>query len=176
MATAAVVASRNCFTLLSQFRAVTRSGSTLDVRSQIPCRNSSLVFFPKNYRRCDAGDKVATIIKLICAHILFFGEFASASSLCCQNKSTRIQKSGRITQLNPKIWPSDLIQIKSAAATLVAHWSRAEKYAFRNGRRATARLRMIVSRSALELTEVRCSCPPRTQGSSAAITVAAAAY
>jgi hypothetical protein len=61
--------------------AVTRSGSTLDVRSQIPCRNSSLVFFPKNYRRCDAGDKVATIIKLICAHILFFGDFASASSL-----------------------------------------------------------------------------------------------
>jgi endonuclease YncB( thermonuclease family) len=32
------------------------------------------------------------------------------------------------------------------------------------GERATARLRMIVSRSALELTEVRCSCPPGTQG------------
>jgi endonuclease YncB( thermonuclease family) len=32
------------------------------------------------------------------------------------------------------------------------------------GERATARLRMIVSRSALELTEVRCSCPPETQG------------
>jgi len=31
--------------------AVTRSGSTLDVRSQIPCRISSLVFFAKNYRR-----------------------------------------------------------------------------------------------------------------------------
>jgi endonuclease YncB( thermonuclease family) len=32
------------------------------------------------------------------------------------------------------------------------------------GERAAARLRMIVSRSALELTEVRCSCPPGTQG------------
>src|SRR5262245_28594568 len=32
------------------------------------------------------------------------------------------------------------------------------------GERATARLRMILSRSALELTEVRCSCPPGTQG------------
>jgi hypothetical protein len=31
-------------------------------------------------------------------------------------------------------------------------------------KRATARLQMSVSRSALELTEVRCSCRPGTQG------------
>jgi len=44
--------------------AVTRSGSTLDVRSQIPCRISSLDLLRKKLSPCDAGDKVATIIKL----------------------------------------------------------------------------------------------------------------
>jgi endonuclease YncB( thermonuclease family) len=32
------------------------------------------------------------------------------------------------------------------------------------GERATARLRTIVNRGNLELTEVRCSCPPETEG------------
>ena len=49
--------------------AVTRSGSTLDVRSQIPCRKFFACLLPKKLSPCDAGDKVATIIKLICAHI-----------------------------------------------------------------------------------------------------------
>jgi hypothetical protein len=59
---------------------VTRSGSTLDVRSQIPCRISSLVFFAKNYRRVTPAIKWQRSLSYLRAY-LFFGDFASASSL-----------------------------------------------------------------------------------------------
>jgi hypothetical protein len=50
--------------------AVTRSGSTHSTYvRKFRVVNSSLVSLPKKLSPCDAGDKVATIIKLICAHI-----------------------------------------------------------------------------------------------------------
>ena len=54
--------------------AVTRSGSTLDVRSQIPCRISSLVFFAKNYRRVTPAIKWQRS-KVICAGISLLRRF-----------------------------------------------------------------------------------------------------